>query len=57
MATRWDELEIDLKGRVVRHIASNRELRFDPIPEWDMKVIEAGGFVEFLRRSLDDRAS
>jgi 3-isopropylmalate/(R)-2-methylmalate dehydratase small subunit len=54
---RWDELEIDATAGVVRNLTQGRALTLQPIPEWDRRMIEAGGLVEFLRQNLAREAS
>ncbi len=48
----WDELEIDFKRGVVKNLTTGKEFHFKPLPEFLLKIIEAGGLVEYTKREL-----
>lgn len=52
LVERWDEVEVDWAGGMVRNVTRGRALPFDPIPEWDRRMVDAGGLIAFLRRDL-----
>jgi len=45
-----DELEVDLKGGVLKNISSGKEISFIPIPEFVLKIAEAGGLLQSIKK-------
>ncbi|MEM8811340.1 MAG: 3-isopropylmalate dehydratase [Pseudomonadota bacterium] len=45
---RWDDLEVDWSASVVRNRTKETELPFDPLPDADRQMLEAGGLVGYL---------
>lgn len=45
---RWDELEVDWQNGVVRNLTQNNDLAFDPLPDGDLLMLEAGGLIGYL---------
>ena len=46
---RWDALEIDWDEGVVRNLARDAALAFEPIPAPDLAMLRAGGVIGYLR--------
>jgi 3-isopropylmalate/(R)-2-methylmalate dehydratase small subunit len=51
-ASRWDELELDLEGGVLKNVSKRQEFRVDPIPPVAVEMIRAGGVVNYLKHTL-----
>ncbi len=45
-----DELEVDLSGGVVRDLTKKIELKAKPLPDIMIKILQAGGLVEFVKK-------
>lgn len=43
-----DEIEIDLTKGIIKNHTKKKEYRFIPIPEFVMKIIEAGGLLDYI---------
>lgn len=52
-----DELEVDVTQAVIRVVATGRRLTAAPIPLPLLRILECGGYVPYVRRSLEDRAA
>jgi 3-isopropylmalate/(R)-2-methylmalate dehydratase small subunit len=52
MANRWDELEIDFDAGEVRNLSRGGVLPTEPLTLLERQMIEAGGLVPYLKRSL-----
>lgn len=48
-----DELEIDVKGGVIRNLTQNEEYTFLPIPEFAQEIIDAGGLLNYIARKVN----
>jgi 3-isopropylmalate/(R)-2-methylmalate dehydratase small subunit len=48
-----DELEVDLSKGIVRDLTKGFELKAKPLPEFMLKILNAGGLVEFVKRHGD----
>ncbi len=48
-----DEIEIDLKGGVLRIVNKKETLEFKPIPEFILGIIEDGGLIPNLKKKLN----
>jgi 3-isopropylmalate/(R)-2-methylmalate dehydratase small subunit len=47
-----DELEVDLGVGVARNLSRGTNHRFQPLPEFLLAIVEAGGLLEVLRREV-----
>jgi len=47
-----DEVEVDLAGGVVRNVTRREEVAVQPLPEYVMRILEAGGLIPALRQRL-----
>jgi len=47
---RWDEVEVDWAAGVIRNHTRGTEIAFEPLPQADAEMIEAGGLVPYLKR-------
>ena len=45
-------LEIELEDGLVRNVSTGRDFRATPYPDFMLKIVEAGGLVEYTRRRL-----
>jgi 3-isopropylmalate/(R)-2-methylmalate dehydratase small subunit len=45
-----DEVEIDLRGGVLKNRTANKEFRFIPLPEFAFKIADAGGLLQSIKR-------
>ena len=45
-----DELEVDLKGGVLKNISSGKEISFIPMPDFVLKIAEAGGLLQSIKK-------
>jgi len=48
-----DELEVDLSKGIVRDLTKGFELKAKPLPEFMLKILNAGGLVEIVKRHGD----
>lgn len=48
-----DELELDLKNGIIKDITKKTEVKFTPLPEVMIKLLEDGGLVEHIRKYGD----
>lgn len=47
---RWDVLEVDWEHSLVRNVTRQTDLPFDPLPEADRAMLEAGGLIGYLHQ-------
>lgn len=45
-----DQLEIDLSCGVIRDLTSGKEFRFSPLPDFALKIREAGGLLQSIKK-------
>ena len=45
-----DELEVDLNGGVLKNISSGKEIPFIPMPDFVLKIAEAGGLLQSIKK-------
>ena len=45
-----DELEVDLNGGVLKNISSDKEIPFIPMPDFVLKIAEAGGLLQSIKK-------
>jgi 3-isopropylmalate/(R)-2-methylmalate dehydratase small subunit len=51
-ASEGDEVEVDFAKGVVRNLAKKKEFKFNPLPEFLVKLMESGGLVEYVKKEL-----
>jgi 3-isopropylmalate/(R)-2-methylmalate dehydratase small subunit len=45
-----DELDIDLRGGIIRNLTGGKELRFIPLPDFAFRIAEAGGLLQSIKK-------
>ena len=50
---RWDELEVDWAAGLLRNHTQGTTIAFEPTPQADAEMLEAGGLVPYLKRQAD----
>lgn len=45
-----DELDIDLRGGVLRNLSSGKEFRFTPLPDFAFRIAGAGGLLQSIKK-------
>ncbi|MDH3740878.1 MAG: 3-isopropylmalate dehydratase [Hyphomicrobiales bacterium] len=54
---RWDELEVDWQACIVNNLTQGTQVPFEPLPEADRQMLEAGGLIGYLHaRDKSDAA-
>jgi len=48
-----DELEIDFKTGLIKDKTSGIDIKFNPLPEFALEIIEAGGLLEHIKATAD----
>ncbi|HNW26328.1 MAG TPA: 3-isopropylmalate dehydratase small subunit [Candidatus Gastranaerophilaceae bacterium] len=48
-----DELELDLKSGIVKNLTQNSQIKFTPLPEVMIKLLEDGGLIEHIKKHGD----
>lgn len=48
-----DELEVDLTGGTVQDLTSGERLKFNPIPEAMLKILNEGGLIPYIQKHGD----
>jgi 3-isopropylmalate/(R)-2-methylmalate dehydratase small subunit len=48
-----DELEVDLSAGMVRDLANEMELHFNPIPDIMLRILNEGGLVPYIQKHKD----
>ncbi len=46
-----DKLEVDVTGGVVKNLTNGKELKFNPLPEFMVEVLNAGGLAPYLNKT------
>ena len=46
-----DTLEVDVTGGVVKNLSNGKTLRFKPLPEFMVEVLNAGGLAPYLNKT------
>ena len=49
---RWDQIEVDWQGGVVRNLTKGAERPFDPLSKGDLDMISAGGLEGFIKNKI-----
>ncbi len=44
-----DELEIDLRGGILKNLSTGKEFHFIPLPDFAFKIAEAGGLLQSIK--------
>ena len=45
-----DELEIDVEKGTIKDLTSGKEFNFEPFPEFAIKIIKAGGLLNYIEK-------
>jgi 3-isopropylmalate/(R)-2-methylmalate dehydratase small subunit len=48
-----DELEIDLKAGTIRDLTNGTKLRFSPLPEIMLRILNEGGLIPYIQKYKD----
>ena len=48
-----DELEVDLSAGTVRDLTNGAELRFSPVPDIMLRILNEGGLVPYIQKHKD----
>ena len=46
-----DKLEVDVTGGVVKNLTNGKELKFNPLPEFMVEVLNAGGLAPYFNKT------
>jgi 3-isopropylmalate/(R)-2-methylmalate dehydratase small subunit len=46
-----DMIDVDVTGGVIKNLTNGRELKFNPLPEFMVEVLNAGGLAPYLNRT------
>jgi 3-isopropylmalate/(R)-2-methylmalate dehydratase small subunit len=49
-----DELEIDFKGGLIKNRTTGKDIKFNPLPEFALEIINAGGLLEHIKKGTTD---
>jgi len=52
LVERWDEIELDWDENVIRNLTKGRSLPIEPLSFADREMLDAGGLVPYLKRSV-----
>ncbi len=47
-----DELEVDLERGIIKNLTKGTEFRAEPLPEFVLEIVSAGGLVNYVRKKL-----
>jgi len=50
-----DEIEIDYKKGLIKNKTAGKDIRFDPLPDFALKIINAGGLLEHIKTKIKER--
>ena len=45
-----DELEIDYKTGLIKNKTTGTDIKFDPLPDFALKIINDGGLLEHIKK-------
>lgn len=48
-----DELEVDVKKGIIKNLTKNEEIKFTPLPDVMVKLLEDGGLIEHIKKNGD----
>lgn len=51
--SRWDEIELDWAAGEFRNLTTGTTLPIEPLAQGDREMLEAGGLVDYLKRSVN----
>ena len=51
-----DDIEVDMKKGVVRNTGANKVLKFEPLPDFILAILAAGGLVQHLKRTVGKKS-
>ncbi|MCD6310546.1 MAG: 3-isopropylmalate dehydratase small subunit [Candidatus Eremiobacteraeota bacterium] len=46
-----DEVEVNIKTGIIKNITRNKEIHGTPLPTLEMKILEAGGLIPYMKSS------
>jgi len=49
-----DELEIDFKGGLIKNRTTGKDIKFNPLPEFALQIINNGGLLEHIKKATTD---
>lgn len=52
-----DEVEVDFRSGKIRNLTRNQEYKSQPFPEFILEVMNAGGLINYVKKSLADRSN
>jgi len=47
-----DELEIDYKGGLIKNITAGIDIKFNPLPDFALEIINDGGLLEHIKKKM-----
>jgi 3-isopropylmalate/(R)-2-methylmalate dehydratase small subunit len=54
MVKQGDELEVDLAKGIVKNLNTEEKLRFSPVPDFLLEMLEAGGLYPQLKKQIEE---
>ena len=48
-----DEVEIDYKGGTIKDVTTGEVMKFEPLPDFALEIINNGGLLEHIKKSLN----
>lgn len=52
-----DELELEVHEGILKNLTNMKTITFEPLPEFLLEIIEAGGYIPYLKEKLTIRGS
>lgn len=49
-----DELKIDYKAGLIKNKTTGKDIKFEPLPEFALEIINAGGLLEHIKKRATD---
>ena len=46
-----DEIEIDYKAGLIKNVTSGKDIKFNPLPDFALEIINDGGLLEHIKKS------
>ena len=50
-----DEIEIDYKKGLIKNKTAAKDIRFDPLPDFALEIINSGGLLEHIKTNIKER--
>lgn len=47
-----DEIEVDLRAGTIKNLTTGETLKFQPLPDFLMEIIEAGGLHPLIKKQI-----